>query len=111
VRPGEQIVVERGSVHQPRCNSSEPLRTRVRFRPALHAETILETICGLASDGIADKKGQPPLLRLAVMASASPGENYLAAIPIPLQRVTLAVCAVVGRLLGYKAVYPEYSGA
>lgn len=109
VRQGETVTVPRGAVHQPRCTSPETLVTRVTFRPALHAETTLETICGLASDGIADKKGQPPLLRMAVMSAANPGEGYLASIPIPVQKVAITVGAAVGRLLGYKAVYPKYS--
>lgn len=109
VQPGETIVVPKGAVHQPRCTSLEPLVARVTFHPALHVETALETICGLASDGIADKKGQPPFLRLAVMTSANPGENYLASMPIPIQKVALTIGALIGRMLGYQAVYPQYS--
>lgn len=111
VRPGETIVVPMGATHQPRCTSVDPLVARVTFRPALHAETTLETICGLASDGIADKKGQPSFLRLAVMTSAYPGENYMGGIPIVAQRVVLFVAAALGRLLGYPAVYAKYGEA
>ena len=69
----------------------------------------METICSLDTIGIADSKGQPPFLRLAVMASANPGNDYLASIPIPVQKVVLTIGGLIGRMLGYKAVYPLYS--
>jgi len=38
-------------------------------------------------------------------------ENYLPSPPIALQKALLAVPALAGKLMGYKASYPEYSGA
>ena len=38
-------------------------------------------------------------------------DNYLPSPPIALQKALFAVLAPVGKLMGYRASYPEYSGA
>jgi hypothetical protein len=37
-------------------------------------------------------------------------ENYLSRPPIPAQKVLFRPLALLGRLLGYRASYPRYSG-
>lgn len=110
VRAGGVLSVPRGTVHQPRNTGADDLRCRVTLRPALHTATMIEVICGLANDGFANKRGQPRFLRLAVLASAYPDEAYIGGLPIWVQRVGLRIGSVVGRRLGYRDHYVEYSG-
>lgn len=88
----------------------------VEYRPALGMETFFKTAWGLLRDGKATALGIPKNpLQLAVLAAAFTDEVYFTRPPVPVQKALLAVAAVtlapVGRLLGYRATYPEYSGS
>src|SRR5215218_2328254 len=112
--PGEVRVVPPGVVHAWRNPSDdEEARFSVEFRPALNMESGFETSWGLARDGKATKAGVPKNpLQLAVLASEHKDEVYLPRPPIPVQKALFAILdhlAPVGRLLGYRASYPEYS--
>jgi quercetin dioxygenase-like cupin family protein len=95
-------------------SSEEELRFVSELRPPLVFETILETYCGLARDGKTTKQGIPKNpLQLAVLVDETRGMFYSSRVPVAVQEGFLAlfaVLALVGRLLGYKARYPEYSG-
>lgn len=108
VKVGETVTVPMGAVHQPRNRSEKEVRAYMTFRPALHIETRLEIICGLATDGIVNGKGSPSFWQLAVLERAYPNMTYLAFTSIRRQRVLLRAGAIVGRLLGYKPYYPKY---
>jgi hypothetical protein len=83
------------------------VRARFALRPALETEALLETLFGLARDGKVGKRGEPNLLRLAVI-SREFSELGRPTRPSPgVQRVLLAPLAAVGRLLGYRARYAE----
>jgi quercetin dioxygenase-like cupin family protein len=113
---GERVVGPAGVPHAWRNPSSEEeLRIISELRPALVFETIMETSFGLARDGKTTKKQGIPKnpLQLAVLVDETRGMFYSGRVPVPVQEVFLAlfgVVASVGRLLGYKARYPEYSG-
>jgi quercetin dioxygenase-like cupin family protein len=111
---GDARVVPAGVVHAWRNPSDqEEARFSVEFRPALKMESGFETAWGLARDGKATKAGVPKNpLQLVVLASEHKDEIYLPRPPIPLQKALFAILdllAPVGRLLGYRASYPEYS--
>jgi quercetin dioxygenase-like cupin family protein len=112
---GERVVGPAGVPHAWKNPSSEEeLRFVSELRPPLVFETILETTFGLARDGKSTKQGIPKNpLQIAVLADESRGMFYASRVPIAVQEAVLelfAVLASVGRLLGYKARYPEYSG-
>ena len=69
----------------------------------------------MARDGKTTKSGVPKNpLQLAVLASETKDMFYLTQPPMPVQRPFLAlfdVLASIGRLFGYKARYPQYSGS
>jgi hypothetical protein len=114
--PGEVRVVPSGVVHAWRNPSDEQeARFSVEFRPALNMESGFESSWGLARDGKATKAGVPKNpLQLAVLASEHKDEAYLPRPPIPVQKALFAILGVlahVGRMLGYRARYPEYGGA
>jgi quercetin dioxygenase-like cupin family protein len=112
---GERVVGPAGVPHAWRNPSSEEeLHFVSELRPPLVFETIMETYCGLARDGKTTKQGMPKNpLQLAVLVDEMRGMFYSSRVPVVVQEVFLALFAVVasvGRLLGYKARYPEYSG-
>jgi mannose-6-phosphate isomerase-like protein (cupin superfamily) len=106
---GQTVVVPAGTPHVWGNPSEEELHVIVELRPALKMETWFETVFGLQRDGKADpKNGLPNLLQLALIAREY--EFYLARPPLFVQRVLFGLLAPIGKLLGYKARYPEYSG-
>ena len=62
--------------------------------------------------GLCSEKGAlPNPLQLAVLIDEHKDEGtYLTKPPLLAQKVMFGVLAPVGRLLGYKAHYPKYSG-
>src|SRR5215212_9255406 len=112
---GERVVGPAGVPHAWKNPSSdEELHFVSELRPPLAFETILETTFGLARDGKSTKQGIPKSpLQIAVLADESRGMFYATRVPVAVQEgflALLALLASVGRLLGYKARYPEYSG-
>jgi len=71
----------------------------------------LQTIFGLAREGRTDARGNPSALQLAVIGHAMMPGTYLARPPVPVQRALLPIVAGLGRLLGYRAVYPRHAAA
>jgi quercetin dioxygenase-like cupin family protein len=110
---GEVRVVPSGVVHAWRNPSDQQeARFSVEFSPALKMESGFETAWGLARDGKATRAGVPKNpLQLVVLASEHKDEVYLPRPPIAVQKALFAILdllAPVGRLLGYRASYPEY---
>jgi quercetin dioxygenase-like cupin family protein len=113
--PGEVRVVPAGVAHVwSNPSDEEEARFSVEFSPALNMESGFETAWRLAREGKATASGMPKNpLQLAVIASAHKDEAYLTHPPIPVQKAmvgALSLLAPVGRALGYRARYPEYSG-
>ncbi len=106
---GEEMVVEPGTAHAIWNESAEEVRFEGQIRPALQMETFIETAFGLARDGKTNKDGMPNLLQAAVILQEYSDEMQLAGVPVFAQRLLAAVLAPIGKLLGYKARYPEYS--
>jgi quercetin dioxygenase-like cupin family protein len=112
---GERVVGPAGVPHAwQNPSSEEELRFVSELRPPLVFETIMETTFGLAQDGKTTKQGIPKNpLQLAVLIDETRGTFYSSRAPVAVQEAFLALFAVVasvGRLLGYKARCPEYSG-
>jgi quercetin dioxygenase-like cupin family protein len=112
---GQKVVGPAGVPHAWKNPSSdEELRFVSELRPPLVFESILDTTFGLARDGKSTKQGIPKNpLQLAVLADESRGMFYATRVPVAVQEgflTLLALLASVGRLLGYRARYPEYSG-
>ena len=112
---GERVVGPAGVPHAWRNPSSrEEVRFISEIRPPLAFETFFETYSGLGRDGKLTSQGIPKNpLQLAVLLDEMRGTFYSALAPVAVQEAFFAlfgVLASVGRLLGYKARYPEYSG-
>ncbi len=108
---GESITVAPGETHVRWNPGDEEMSAVVEFRPAMNTETFIENMWGLARDGRKrGGKGVPNMLQLSVwFAGFYEGENYLERFPIPIQKALFALLAPIGRRLGYKDWYPEYT--
>ena len=71
-------------------------------------ELLIGMLFGLANDGKVDSKGRPNLLQGAVIAQAFSDVVVFTSPPPAVQRVLFSVLAPIGRLLGYKAIDPDY---
>lgn len=110
VSAGETLVVPAGTPHIWWNPGDEEAHLILEFRPALRTQTFFETLFGLAADGKCNKKGLPNPLQLAVIGREFDKEGYLARPPLPIQRALFGALAPLGKLLGYRARYPQYSG-
>ena len=70
---------------------------------------FFETFFGLAKDGKTNSRGLPNLLSMAVLMREYEGEVRLARPPFAVQRALFGPLAVLGRSLGYRGWYPEYT--
>lgn len=105
---GDVVDVPRGTPHVWSAGDTE-VHLRVEFRPAMQSERFLETVFGLARDGLSTANGMPRPLQMAVLLAGHPGEMWPAGVPTPLLHLFIAVCAPIGRLFGYRAYYPRYT--
>jgi mannose-6-phosphate isomerase-like protein (cupin superfamily) len=107
---GDVAVVPAGVPHRLWSIGREPVSALFELRPALRWETLFETAIGLARDGNVNRRGEPHLLQLAVLAREYQNEVHLAWPPLGIQRGLLAPLAWLGALLGNRARYDRYSG-
>lgn len=67
------------------------------------------TLYGLAREGKANARGEPPFLQAAVtLRSFQPHGIFLAAPPAPVQRVLFGVLSLVGRAAGLRPYYDRF---
>ena len=107
---GDVAVVPAGVPHRLWNIGREPVSALFELRPALRWETLYETAIGLARDGKVNRRGEPGLLQLAVLAQEYRNEVRLAWPPLAVQIALLAPLARLGALLGRRARYDRYSG-
>jgi quercetin dioxygenase-like cupin family protein len=108
---GDDFTVPPGVKHIWWNAGDTPLHALVEFRPALKIENLFETVTGLAVDGKVDQKtGLPNFLQEAVLCHKYFRElnPVWKGVPIWAMRILFAVLTPVGRVFGYKAVYPQY---
>ncbi|MFN8440348.1 MAG: cupin domain-containing protein [Caldilineaceae bacterium] len=106
-RPGELVVVPKGTPHVWWNSGQDELRVLVEVRPALRFENFFETFFGLAQDGkVNPKTGLPNPFQLALVMRTYRNELILAQPPRLVQTLLFGVLAPVGRLLGYRGEHP-----
>jgi quercetin dioxygenase-like cupin family protein len=112
VGAGETVVVPAGTPHVWGNPNEEEVHLILEFRPALRMEEWFETFFGLQKDGkVNPQSGLPNPLQWAVISREYEDEIYLASTPLWVQRIRFGLLAPIGKLVGYKARYPAYSGA
>jgi quercetin dioxygenase-like cupin family protein len=107
LKAGESLLIPKGTPHNWWNASNEEAHALVELRPALRTEEFFANLYGLCSE----KGALPNPLQLAVLIDEHRDEgSYLTKPPLFVQKVMFGVLAPVGRLLGYKAHYPKFSG-
>jgi quercetin dioxygenase-like cupin family protein len=106
---GFKTIVKAGTPHIWVNDGDDELHCRLSFRPALNWEQMFETLFGLAREGKTDRRGMPNLLQIAVIATELKDHAWLAKPPIPVQKFMFSVLCPIGKLVGYKAIYLEYT--
>lgn len=109
-RPGEQVEVPPGVVHDWWNVGDEEAHVLVDIRPAERFELMIENLYGLANDGKANPRGVPRLLPLALFAREFRREGEFIRPPRVVQRLLFSALAPLARARGYKAINPEYLG-
>jgi quercetin dioxygenase-like cupin family protein len=109
-QPGEVAVVPPGTPHVWWNPGGVESATLVQFRPALDTETFFETFFGLARDGKVGKNGLPNPLQMMVLARAYRREMALPRRQQAMLGPIAMLLAPLGRALGYRGRYDEYSG-
>jgi quercetin dioxygenase-like cupin family protein len=108
---GDVEVVPPRTAHRIFAVDGGRVRARFALRPALESEVLLETLFGLARDGKVGASGDPGLLQLAVIFRDFSELGHPTRPPAAVQRALFAPLAALGRLRGYRATYPQYSGS
>lgn len=105
---GESVTIPPHTPHTFWNAGDGELRFITEVRPPGDLQTYWETVFGLAQDGKVNANGLPNLLQLAVVAPLA--DSYDPRLPVPVTKALVAVLGGIGRLLGYKDRYPQYSG-
>jgi quercetin dioxygenase-like cupin family protein len=106
---GEWAEVPVGRPHTWWNESHEDAHVLLQVSPALRTEMFFETFFGLAKDGKTNSKGLPNLLSMAVILREYRDEVRLARPPAVVQKAIFGPLAVLGRRVGYRGWYPEYT--
>ncbi len=113
---GQKVVGPPGVPHSwrnPSINEELHLVSEMRGETLREFEALFETSYGLVRDGKTTKSGVPKNpLQLAVLVSETKNMFYFTQPPMPVQKpflVLFDMLASIGRLLGYKVRYPQYS--
>jgi quercetin dioxygenase-like cupin family protein len=108
IKAGQTLDLPIGIPHDWWNASSEEARVIVQVKPAARFEQMILTMFGLASEGKTNKQGLPNPLQLAVISTEYKDVMRLTTPPVWLQNVLFFFLAPLGRLLGYKAIYPHH---
>ena len=105
---GESIMIPKAVPHQWWNDSeTEPVKMQVKIEPALNTEVFFEQFFGLSNDGKTKKDGSPSFMQIMTMNNTY--EIYMAGPPLMVQKLMGIIFGTIGRLLGYKKYYPQYS--
>jgi mannose-6-phosphate isomerase-like protein (cupin superfamily) len=108
IEAGQSVDLPKGIPHDWWNAGENEARVIVEIRPATRFEQMVVTLFGLAREGRTNKKGMPNLLQLAVISQEFADVVQFMNPPPSVQRLLFAVLAPLGRLMGYKAIYPHY---
>ncbi len=109
LKNGESLHIPKNKVHSMWNNSSDKTIVNWKIRPALHTDNFLETITGLANDGLTDENGKPDLLQLALMANKFDQLFRLAKPAFIIQKMLFVLLAPFAYLRGYTSSYKKYT--
>jgi mannose-6-phosphate isomerase-like protein (cupin superfamily) len=105
--PGGQLDVPRGTLHRFFNASDSPVVFQSTVTPGNDFVKFLESVYGLASDGLVGASGMPKsLLRVAVLRELS--DLYFPTVPLFIQRPAFGILSRVARWTGVHASMGKY---
>jgi mannose-6-phosphate isomerase-like protein (cupin superfamily) len=108
LQAGDCVDLPHGIPHDWWNAGDEEARVIVEIRPAARFEQMATTLFCLAREGKTNQKGVPNPLQMAVIAKEFEDVVVFLNPPPWIQRLLLGILAPLGRLLGYKAIYPHH---
>jgi uncharacterized cupin superfamily protein len=106
---GEEATVRAGIPHDWWNAGDGEAGVLVELTPAdPRFEAMIATLFGLANAGRTNAKGMPDPFQLALIGREFTDVIRFTKPPPAVQKALFAVLGAVGRMRGYKAVYPEY---
>lgn len=108
LQAGDSADLPRGVPHDWWNAGDDEARVIVEIRPGARFEQMTITLFGLGKEGKTNKKGVPNPLQMAVIAQEFADVVQFLNPPPAVQRVLFGILAPLGRLLGYKAIYPHH---
>ncbi len=105
---GESILIPPSTFHTFWNAGEEDLHFITEIKPPGQFQTYWETMFGLARDGKVNAQGFPNILQLMVLAQIA--DSYTPDAPPTILKFVIAILGTIGRLLGYRETYPQYSG-
>lgn len=110
IGPGDSVVIPPRTPHHYDA-APEDSQLLVTVRPALELDRFFRAYLGLSRDGklTIPERGMPkPLLLFAALMYRYRREMAAPRIPLWLQRPFMGAAALLGRVLGRRASFPEY---
>ena len=80
----------------------------VEMRPGRRMEQLVTTLFSLAREGKTNKQGVPNPFQMAIIAQEFADVVVFLKPSRSIQKLLFGMLAPVGRLLGYKAIYPHH---
>jgi mannose-6-phosphate isomerase-like protein (cupin superfamily) len=106
---GEEVTVRAGMPHDWWNAGDTEASVLVELTPPdPRFEAMIATLFGLANAGRTNAKGLPDPFQLALICQEFADVIRFTKPPPAVQKVLFAVLGAVGRLRGYRGVYPEY---
>lgn len=118
LRPGQSARVDAGVPHDwwndSKSHDAHVLMEIDKAPGAEHIdpnrfELLIGNLFGLANDGKVDRKGRPYPLQAAVIAAEFADIIVFTRPPQAVQTIALSILTPLGRMLGYRATYDQYS--
>jgi quercetin dioxygenase-like cupin family protein len=106
---GEKFRVPQNTPHWMHNISDDSGCLLWQVRPAMKTQAFFETMWGLEADGKVNENGVPNLFQLAVILSEYSDEFRASSPPYWIQRMLFGLLSPIGKLLGYRASYSQYS--
>ena len=106
---GDEATVPAGMPHDWWNASGDEASVLVELSPPdPRFEAMIATIFGLANAGQTNAKGMPDPLQLALIGREFADVIRFTKPPAAVQKPAFAILGALGRLRGYRGVYPEY---
>ncbi len=110
LKAGDKLSVKPNEPHTFRTTDKHGLNAFVVVvRPPGLLTELVKTLYGLAHEGKTNKRGEPGFLQAMALAKSLSEDTVFTNPPPMVQKIMASIFAPVASMLGYKAIYPEYS--